>query len=173
MNNEETWLPVIGYEGIYEISDFGRVKTLIGRYKNVTFLKRCHPKSGYLSVTLVKNKERKAYLIQYLVVDAFIGKRLSGLLVNHKDSNRENNRLDNLELVNSRENVSHGALRINKTSKFTGVYFEKGKDRWIAEISFKGKSIKIGRFKKEEDARDAYINFLNENGLINKYLEVI
>lgn len=63
----EIWKDIIGYEGLYQVSNYGRVKSLIGRYKNVSILKPGLSKSGYLLVVLCKNKIRKNFLVHQLV----------------------------------------------------------------------------------------------------------
>ena len=69
---EEIWKDIEGYEGMYMVSSLGRVKTLIGRYKNVTILKESIKNNGYCSITLYKNKIPHTYLVHRLVAKAFM-----------------------------------------------------------------------------------------------------
>lgn len=90
----ESWLPVIGYEGLYEVSDKGNVRSLF-RYKKQ--LKPSKGNNGYLSVELFKGKQRKRASIHRLVATAFISNPQNLPQVNHKDENKHNNCVENLE----------------------------------------------------------------------------
>ena len=101
MNNE--WKPIAGYEGIYEISDNGEIKSLI---KN-RLLKPCIHKKGYLVVTLTKGNVHKHYYVHRLVAQAFIPNTDNKEQVNHIDGNKHNNYVENLEWCNNTENRTH------------------------------------------------------------------
>lgn len=101
MNNE--WKPVVGYEGFYEISDNGEIKSLI---KN-RLLKPCIHKKGYLVVTLTKGNAHKHYYVHRLVAAAFIPNIDNKEQVNHIDGNKHNNCVENLEWCNDAENRMH------------------------------------------------------------------
>lgn len=97
--NNEIWKPIAGYEGMYEISNFGRVKSIP---RNGTFggiMNQSPDKDGYMRITLQKNKKQKRYGVHRLVAMAFIenDNPTGKPLVNHKDFNRANNCVDNLE----------------------------------------------------------------------------
>lgn len=94
---EESWKPVVGYEGLYMVSNTGRVKSL----KRNIILKQAAHRQGYKKVTL----RSKGHFVHRLVCAAFIGK--SDLEVNHKDGEKANNKLDNLEYCSHSENVKH------------------------------------------------------------------
>lgn len=127
--DEETWKDVPGYEGIYEVSTRGQVKTVPGkvtirrirgheqvRHWNGRILKQKTDKNGYKRVTLWRNKCGKDYLVHRLVCLAFIPnpKRLPD--VNHKDGNPSNNNLTNLEWITPRGNLIHAFKhRLNKS----------------------------------------------------------
>ena len=115
----EIWKDVVGYEGIYEVSDLGRVRT----HKNKTTFTNKHgvrhwkqrilklrkdQKNGCLSVSLWKNNKGKSFLIHRLVAIAFIPNPNNLYTVNHKDGNRNNNRLDNLEWLSLKDNIIYG-----------------------------------------------------------------
>lgn len=126
----ETWLPIKGYEGLYEISNLGRVKSLKKVWyaaikhrqrneKNETILKSSHS-SHYHRVILIKNKIHTTALIHRLVAKHFIENNENKLQVNHIDGNKLNNRVENLEWVSSRENLIHAIKNNLKTYKHKG-----------------------------------------------------
>ena len=97
---EEKFLKVKGYEG-YEVSNTGKIKSL----KTNRLLKPQKNNCGYLYILLTdQNKKVRINLIHRLVFDAFIGID-DGLEINHLDEDKENNRLDNLELITHEENL--------------------------------------------------------------------
>lgn len=104
--NEEIWKPVLGYEGKYEVSSEGRVRSLIA--KNAPLIMRQNlRKDGYLQVQLKVNQQPKNRLVHTLVDEAFNGNRQPDREVNHIDGDKKNNRLSNLERLNRKENVRH------------------------------------------------------------------
>lgn len=100
---KETWKPVVGYEGLYEVSDWGRVKS-VGRGKE-RILKLTPNTLGYLQVSLHKNGEQKTCKVHQLVMRAFVGECPDGYEVDHYDWDRKNNRLNNLRYIPAKENA--------------------------------------------------------------------
>ena len=114
----EEWLPVVGYEGLYEVSDFGRVRSVnrfvAGKYGNSVLAngKILNQRGGrYLSVTFVVNRKGKQASTHVVVLSAFCGIRKNGFQGNHKNGIRHDNRLSNLEWCSQSENMKH-AYRI-------------------------------------------------------------
>lgn len=104
MNHEE-WKPVIGYVGIYEVSSHGRI-----RKQTDKGWKQINPyvtTSGHLMVGLHKFKKRTQLMMHRIVAEAFIGPIPNKMLVHHKDTDKTNNRKDNLEIVTTRFNTQH------------------------------------------------------------------
>lgn len=99
----EIWKSVKGYEGLYEVSNTGNVKSLS---KN-KILNPCLHKKGYMFVTLTKNKKTKHKYVHRLVADAFIENKLLKTQVNHIDGNKTNNKVENLEWCTDEENTKH------------------------------------------------------------------
>lgn len=115
MEFNEIWLPIKGYEDLYEVSNFGRIKSLPKTvvYSNGRFytyedkiLKR-NNSNGYLTVSLVKNKVKKTFMIHSLVAIMFIENPSIKPFVNHKDGIRWNNYFKNLEWSTNSENQLH------------------------------------------------------------------
>lgn len=101
---EEIWKDVEGYEGLYQVSNFGRVK----RVTTGRILKGGKDKYGYLIVNLYKNSVGSIKTIHRLVAEAFIPNPENKPQVNHVDENKTNNSLDNLEWMTAKENTNHG-----------------------------------------------------------------
>ena len=105
---KEYWKPVVGYEGLYEVSNWGRVKSL--KFGKEKILKQSI-RHGYYSVGLSKNGIVKTYQVHRLVAEAFIDNTDNLTQVNHKDENKLNNNVDNLEwcsvLYNNTYNERH------------------------------------------------------------------
>lgn len=102
----EQWASIPGYEGLYEVSDAGRVRSLF-RYKKI--LKTSPNKgNGYLYAQLFKNKKGKNMAVHRLVAMCFCKNPDNKPFVNHKDETRTNNNADNLEWVTHKENCNYG-----------------------------------------------------------------
>lgn len=101
----ETWKPVIGYEGIYKVSDLGRVcRTKTGR-----ILRPVKDKKGYYQVSLYKEGIPHTSSIHSLVLIAFVGLPPESHEGNHKNGIKSNNELDNLEWLTHKENQLHAS----------------------------------------------------------------
>lgn len=158
---EERWRYIPGYPK-YLVSNDGRVKSFkrgIGR-----ILKAGNNSSGYLTVSLFQDGKGRSMGVHQLVAMAFLGHKPNGvkIVVNHKDFNQHNNRLENLELLPQRDNANFKHLKAGCTSRYTGV--SKYSHGWRADISTEGKKKLIGRFKSEYEAHLAYQKELS-NGL--------
>lgn len=108
--DDEIWKDIKGYEGLYQASNLGRVKSL-GNNKNrkEKILKSFLNHKGYLRVGLCKNGKVKRYFVHRLVYEAFIGEIPKGMQVNHKDENPQNNILSNIDtLMTQKENNNWG-----------------------------------------------------------------
>lgn len=115
----EIWVDVPNYEGLYQISNFGNVKSL-GRYvrvsdklggcrkKKESLLKFEVCKNGYLRVNLNTDGGRKHFLVHRLVAEAFIPNPQNMPQINHKDEDKTNNSVDNLEWCDAKYNNNYG-----------------------------------------------------------------
>ena len=124
----EEWKPVVGYEGIYEVSNLGRVKSLNYRCTGKEGILSLIPQgNGYNQVILYKNGKRKPHLVHRLVAQAFIPNPLGLPDVNHKIDDyehRSDNRVENLEWCTAKYNSNYGTrnekLSKSKKGKFLG-----------------------------------------------------
>jgi hypothetical protein len=113
----EIWIDIKNYEGIYQISNFGNVKSImrIGKHnkgrkwqiRKERTLKNRNDGRGYYSVILYKGNTKISYRIHRLVAKAFIPNINNRPEINHKDGNKQNNNVDNLEWCTRKENTSH------------------------------------------------------------------
>lgn len=152
---QEEWRDIPTYEGFYQASNLGRVKSFHkrGRIMKQAFADR------YLYLILNKDKKAKNYFCQQLVAMAFLGHvpcRYK-IVVDHIDDDALNNKSNNLQLITNRQNVEKGFKRKNLTSKYTGVYFNKNEQKFRAHISIgENKNCHLGYFKEECDGHIAY-----------------
>lgn len=161
----EEWKQIDGFE-YYMISNLGRVKSVeretdFGLRKKIIkekILKNIFD-GNYYKVVL----NGKSIRVHLLVWDAFgYDKRDSHkLLVDHKDENKLNNRIDNLQLLNSRDNVNKSYKLKNKYSKYEGVTYHKYAKKWMASCRINGKKKYLGYFNNEEDAYKKYIESIS------------
>ena len=103
----EYWKPT--FHDLYEVSNLGNVRRIAPGINTKTgrVLKPCKSGNGYMIVGLHKGGSRKNCLVHRLVAEAFISQIPKGLTVNHKDGNKLNNELNNLEIVTYSENLKH------------------------------------------------------------------
>lgn len=104
----EIWKDIEGYEGKYQVSTWGRVRSLYGG--EIRILKPFKNEKGYLKVQLSNSGKGKKYRVNRLVAQAFIPNLYNLPQVNHKDGNKENNSYTNLEWTTNSINQKHARL---------------------------------------------------------------
>jgi len=164
----EIWKDIKDYEGYYQISNFGNVKSLtrlVGESSKKHYrikgqpLKKFVNNYGYYQVTLCKNNKLKNYRVGCLVWDAFGDKPRNGLKlqVDHINGDKQDDRFSNLQLLTNRENCSKGFMQNGKkTSKYTGVSWDKKLKKWVTHIGNNGKYKHLGYFNNELEASKVY-----------------
>ena len=160
----EEFRSISGYEGLYEVSNFGNVKSLI----NNKILKPCLGSRGYYMVRVYKDNKGNTMSIHVLVAMAFLGHKPDGykIVVDHIDNNKLNNHVSNLQLISNRENTSKD--KKNGTSKYTGVTWYNASNKWLAQIAINSKKKNLGLFETEDEAHETYqkaLKMLNEGDL--------
>lgn len=112
----EKWRPVKGYEGVYEVSSFGSVRSLdrydsLGRLRIGRVLRPKKNKNGYLECHLCLDGDGRTFRVHRLVAEAFLQNSEGLPQVNHIDENKTNNRLENLEWCTEKYNTNYGKAR--------------------------------------------------------------
>ena len=166
---EEIWKDIPNYEGYYQASNLGRIKSLKRmvkgknslRVQNERILKQFFDFHGYCVVSLYKDKYKR-FKTHQLVAMAFLNHKPCGhkLVVNHINFDKKDNRLENLEIVTQRENAN--LKRFKSSSEYVGVNWYKRSNKWVAKIWVNGKKKHLGYFINEYDAHLAYQKALNE-----------
>lgn len=167
----EIWKTIEGFEN-YQVSSFGRVKSLERTAKNGVnsnrvikerILKTSFDTSGYYIISIIDSKsKRKTRTVHQLVAIAFLNHIPSrmNLVVNHKDFNKQNNHIDNLEIITTRENCNKKHCK--SSSKYVGVSWYKSHNKWASRVLINGKLIFLGLFTNETEASNAYQTALNK-----------
>jgi hypothetical protein len=163
----EIWKDIPDYEGLYQVSDLGRVKRL-DRLKNHssgkgTFLSKekiMKQSKGkfYYFVGLYDSFKLKTWLVHHLVSIVFLNHytKRNNLVIDHKDNIKGNNMLSNLQIITNRNNSSKDSIN---SVGFTGV--RKYENRFVAQISYKGKILSLGAYDSAEDASKKYKEVVN------------
>ena len=154
----EEWKTIYCNEN-YEVSNLGRV-----RNKETLRIRSCEHRNKYPVFIYFKNKKRYKVFVHKLVVIAFIMPNYegSGLVINHINEDRSDNRLSNLEVITLRQNGIHSINKNKTTSKHIGVYLNVSANKWHSQLRFKNKGYYLGLFDNEDEAGLAYQNKLKE-----------
>lgn len=128
---EEIWKPIENYND-YKISNLGNVKSFKNNKEKI--LKPSKNSSGYLQIVLCKNGKAKSYFIHKLVAKTFIKNKNNYNEVNHKDENKENNIVDNLEWCNRLYNMNYGTIKLKQAKSKMKKVAKINKDNQIVEI---------------------------------------
>jgi len=167
----EIWKDVIGYEGLYQVSSLGNVKSLSREMWNGhkfliskdRILTPTLNTKGYPQVRIYKKGIAKTRTIHQLVAESFLNHTRDGsmkLVVDHINDVKTDNRVDNLQIVTNRFNVCKTQGKY--TSKYKGVHWYKRDSNWRAAITIDNKNTHLGYFNCELAASLAYQTKLKE-----------
>ena len=174
----ETWKDIPNYEGKYMVSSIGNVKSL--NFKNTKkekILKTTIAKCGYYYITLCKDGVRKKKYNHQLVAITFLNHKPNKFekVVNHKNFDKLDNRVENLEIVSNRENTSKKHMK--SSSIYTGVAWEKNINKWKSKINIKTHHIHLGYYKDEKQASEIYelaVKLVDKhNGVAKDFRELV
>lgn len=155
----EIWKSIPNYEGLYEVSNIGRIKSLerivyctekSKRHQSEKILSPEITRKGYLRIGLC-NHGTKRFLVHVLVAHAFMG--VSTLRVNHKDLNKANNHINNLEYLTERENNHH--YQKSKNNPYP-IGVRPMRRKFQARINKKDKIMFLGVYNTPEEASKVY-----------------
>lgn len=137
---KELWKDIPNYEGLYQVSNKGNVKSFrqsskLGKVSEY-ILKPTVANNGYCQVALYNNTKKKKFLVHRLVASAFIPNPDNLPQINHKDENRLNNRADNLEWCTAEYNNAYGTAKIRAIDK---------KSRPIEQVAIGGQVLAVYR----------------------------
>ena len=160
--DKEEWRDIAGYEGLYQVSNMGRVKSLErtvtrknGRKLSVKewILKPETIHNGYLRVALEDSGKRKRFLIHRLVCEAFLENPKNKPEVNHINEDKSDNRACNLEWVTKEENINHGTRNAR-----VGKAVSKALSKPVGQYTRDGKLIKVWQSTKEVERQLGFAN---------------
>lgn len=154
----ERWLPVVGWEGLYEVSDHGRVKRVLAAFgTRPGKLLRPGLCRGYPIVGLCREGRATSRTVHQLVAEAFIGPRGQGMEVDHADGDRSNNNVANLEYVSGLENIrraraleqKEGRFRYSMKSPRNLIGYQRVSDEEKAKLRAVGRAQWLQRIAKQ------------------------
>ena len=124
MTESEVWKDVVGYEGLYKVSNKGNIYSverigINGRKLGGIILKPRYDRNGYLQVGIYKNGKQKSKTVHRLVAEAFIPNLNGFLEINHIDEDKINNHVKNLEWCTREYNINHGERTEKVTQKLS------------------------------------------------------
>ena len=170
---KEEWKDIKGYEGYYQVSNLGRVKSL-DRFvphktsKNIKInekiLKYHLDDKGYCRIHIHKNNIRKQFKIHKLVANHFLLKKENNYVVDHEDKNKLNNNVNNLRYVSHSKNTRNSNKIEKSYSKYNGVS-NHGKNKFRSYIHINGKQIYLGIYTHEKIAALMFNKYCIENNL--------
>lgn len=152
---EEIWEDIAGYKGLYQISNYGRVKSFIRQSPQI--LHYIFSSKGYYKVRLTKNGTEKRFYVHLLVWDTFGDRPRNNtkIVVDHIDENKLNNCISNLQLLSNRANIIKSRIKDRVLPE--GVSYDKRAQKFRARIWDGKKDKHIGYFNCPTLASQAYI----------------
>lgn len=146
INRTKNWRDVAGYEGLYKVSSDGEVSTTRRQGTTGENLKPVLQPHGYLTVMLCKHGKRHKEYVHRLVANSFLGEHPQ-MVVNHKDEDKQNNAIENLEWVTNEENLDYGnALYKNAVAR------RMGRAKYVVQLDLGGNEVARYRFLKDAAA---------------------
>lgn len=177
---QEEWKDIKNYEGLYQVSNFGRIKSMPKKWVTGNGARQSKPETimspsesqGYCHICLSRDKKKKYFSVHSLVWDAFGDSPRDGrkLQVDHIDGDKTNNHINNLQLLTARMNVA----KAKKKGLPTGVYYSDQSGKYIVHIVINGKNIYMGSYNSPSLASAVYQTTILQLGVdAKRFLEYI
>lgn len=190
--NEE-WRPIQLFDGRYEVSSLGRIRSQNYNRKGQILKQTPNHKNKYMQChfsyydPITKKTKTTVKDVHRLVALAFIPNPENKPCVNHIDFNKQNNRVDNLEWTTYKENIWHSknaghydipaikdgtwlGKKVSTKSKYRYVYWDTKRNKWKASLKYKGKTYNVGRYDDEIEAAKAADAYIISKGWSNRVL---
>lgn len=135
-NNKEKWKDIEGYEGLYKVSDYGRIISTKKKNGYKDYLIGTMDNKGYCRVTLNKDAVSKTFSVHRLVAQAFLPNPENKPCIDHIDTNPSNNRVENLRWVTHKENMNNPITKINKRKKTWREKSEKLEKEFLDKVIY-------------------------------------
>lgn len=161
IEHEVKWMSVIGYEGLYDVSNAGHIRNSRTGKILKPWLARSSKVLQHYAVSLYKNGKKCNKYIHRLVLESF-AKNKNGDQVDHINNNSLDNRIENLRWCTHCQNNQNKGIIARNTSGYRGVSFHKQSKKWRARIWVNGKEETIGSFENPQEASEAYENRAKE-----------
>ena len=167
-DNEEIWKDIPEYEGYYQASNLGRIRSLEGFScnhksgsgfikKGVVLSQYLNKKTGYNTVGVSKNNIRKTLTVHKIVFRTFKSVySKANMVIDHINNVKTDNRLCNLQLLTQRDNLCKSIDKTITKSKYFGVYAGNREGKWRARIKINGEQISLGQKDDEYEASKLY-----------------
>lgn len=178
----EIWKDIKGYEGKYQVSNLGRVKSLIEWHGNCHLDKWVKKEKiitptnngyGYLIIGLANRGKRKNFYIHRLVAEAFIPNPENLPVINHKDYNKQNNNVNNLEWMTQKENTNYSKPNMKKIhfsdrakTGEKGIYYRANKNHYRVVI-FRKEYPSCKTLEEAIELRDSILKEVIKDGKFN------
>ena len=162
---KEIWRPIVGYEGLYEVSSYGRVRSLdrYVKYSNGPIhlhkgmiLNPGKDKDGYLQVNLYNNGKIHQRKVHRLVAQAFILNPDNLPEVNHLDEDKTNNRVENLEFCNRKYNCNYGSRNIRRRETLIKNGYVNEENVGLSKEKYRKKYYQDNKDKIKDNSRSYY-----------------
>lgn len=153
----EIWKNIKGYEGLYQVSNLGEIKSF--KLNKERILKKMETHKGYICVDLSFKGKKRRVPVHRIVAEAFIPNPENKKQVDHIDENKLNNKTSNIRWLTNRENVSE--YRSKRGNKVVGVHYSKKQKKFISQIYISGVTYSLGMFDNINDAEKNYQKALN------------
>ena len=183
-NIQEIWRPIPGFESFYEASILGNIRAF--RTKKV--LKTYTINSGYQCLKFSVNSQRTSHLVHRLIALTFLDNPEDKATVNHKDGNKNNNSVTNLEWNTISENLLHaydtelhskelcksyiGKKHAKSTTKYYNVAYDKSRDKFSAKVTHNSVNYGFKRFDTEIEAA-LHVNWIIDNYNLDRPKNII